>query len=290
MNDVEQQPEAPNAVEHAAIESGVEASEAEPAQSTRRLATTRPRALLGPSPTIAGEAPGAFGDLVEALGSDYPETGATHIRRRWLLEAAALQMLTMRRGALAERCVWNAEIASSVHRRLVDWAAVEVLTQPENDGQRAPTQRDEAIEGTFRQSWWREQEQMARAAVSGDKAAIACVQARLGPDAMTINPRMDFGRVYGLLLSIERVVTPARVECERAFRALEKQQKRAKKHPTKVEPHEIPSQQRPESVETTDVSTSAIVQYVPPVEQTFESVPTVTVPKPDPGDADGGAT
>lgn len=101
--------------------------------------TAKSRAPLCPPPTIAGETPDAFEDLLEALGSDCRETGAARIRRLWL------------------------------------------------------------------------------PAVSGDKAAIGYIEPRLGPDAMTINTRMDFRLVYWSLLLIERLVAPARVECERGI-------------------------------------------------------------------------
>ena len=250
------------------------------------------RALLGPVPTIAGEDPGDFAAVLEALSRDYAESGIARVRHLWLIETVACRMLTVRRGTLAERNVWDAGIAESLQRRLLDLAAAEELAQRDKDGGPPLTQRDEGIEETLRQSWWRQQKQLARAAVSGDKAAIENIEKRLGPGTVKINAAVDFDKVYDSLTAIDRVVTSARAECENAFRALEKLQKRAKKHQIraqKVLPHQKFESHEPASAAATDATTDAgVVKYPPPEDTTTENVPTVIAPKPN-ADADGGA-
>jgi hypothetical protein len=261
-----------------AVEVNNSAPESAPAAERGEARSKLPsHSLLGPAPVVAGEDPGEFEQIIAELGADYPDTGESGLFRRWQIETAAVKIFAVKRGTRAQRGAWNAARADSLLRRLLDHAAFEELRLQENAN---VTQKDEPIESTFLQGFWREQQRISRAAVAGDPAALTRIEKALGSGALEIDSAVDYSSLYAVLADIDRVVRPAQADCDAAFRQLEKQKKRAamkqKVHkgtpaPGRDVPDVGPSEQAsaPEQAETTNP-------------------PTVFSPKPA-GDADGGA-
>jgi hypothetical protein len=84
----------------------------------------RSRLLIGPAPTIAGEDPGEFDQIIGALRADYGDPGEGRILREWLVEMAAWKMYTIRRGVRAERGTWETAIAYSQSRGVFDFGSL----------------------------------------------------------------------------------------------------------------------------------------------------------------------
>ena len=65
----------------------------------------------GPAPTVAGEDPREFEQIIAVLRADYANLGEGGILHQWHLEVAAWKMFTVRRGMRAQRGAWDAAIA-----------------------------------------------------------------------------------------------------------------------------------------------------------------------------------
>jgi hypothetical protein len=239
----------------------------------------RQRLLLGPSPTIAGEKPAEFERIMAALRTDYPRESGGRVLRQWLIETAALKMLTARRGTRAERGAWQAALADSLLRRLVDHAALQELRR---DDSCVLTQKDEAIEQGMSQRFWRAHQQISRAAVAGDSVALQRVEKDLGTGALEIDRAVDFGALYEVLASIDRVVRPANADAAAAFRQLEKRKKRAEKK-RRGDQAAAPARGGP----AIDLGTSELATR-PEQALTATNTPTVIAPKAAGEDKGGG--
>jgi hypothetical protein len=250
-----------------------------PESATAGQSGERSQLLLGPSPTIDGENPAEFERLLAALRADYPCNGGGGVLHEWLIETAALKMLTARRGTRAERGAWQAALADSLLRRLVDHAALNELRREDSA---ELTQKDEAIEQAMTQRFWRAQQQTSWAAVAGDSVALEQIEKNLGAGALEIDRAVDFGALYEVLARIDRVVRPANADGAAAFRQLEKRKKRAEKK-RRVDQATAPTRGR----EAIDLGTS---ERATPSERTTTATnaPTVIAPK-STGGGNGGA-
>ena len=219
-----------------------------------------------------------FALLMEALRADYPDTGDSGVLRQWQVETAALKILTVRRGTRAQRGAWNAAVADSLFRRLVDRAAL-VALKIDHFADLSPD--GEPIESKFRRSWHRERQQIARAAVAGDPAAIKQIRELLGSAALESDSAVDFIALYTVQAAIDRVARPAQADAEAAFRSLEKQRKRAARKQKK--------NQTTARVTGPEVLDLGAPEQISEFEQvTTTNPPTVVAPKAT-GDDDGGA-
>jgi hypothetical protein len=262
----------------------VEPTDGEVASSAResapgRQSGERSQLLLGPSPTIAGENPEEFSQLMAALRADYPREEGGQIFHEWRIETAALKMLTARRGTRAERGAWQAALADSLLSLLIDHAALKELRR---DDSAELTQKDEAIDLAMTQRFWRAQQQMSGAAVAGDSVALEQIEKNLGAGALEIDRAVDFGALYEVLASIDRVVRPAHADGAAAFRQLEKRKKRAEKK-RNVDQASAPTKGR----EAIDLGTS---ERATSSERTMTATnfPTVIAPEPTGEDNGGG--
>lgn len=83
----------------------------------------------GPAPTVAGEDPREFEQIIAVLRADYANLGEGGILHQWHLEVAAWKMFTVRRGMRAQRGAWDAAIADSLQRR-PKWCANTQISPP----------------------------------------------------------------------------------------------------------------------------------------------------------------
>jgi hypothetical protein len=152
------------------------------------------------------------------------------LREFFLTEQVAFSAWKARRLRHAEISVWNAGIANDLHRKLVTLEAFGVAAGEKKTGKYKIWWEDSVKAKTG--NGWLAWHQIAVAAVSGDKSALAIVEGKLGPGAVAIiNASSEFDTILTSQTLIDRSMTAALADRDSGYRQLDKiAARRAKKN------------------------------------------------------------
>jgi hypothetical protein len=245
---------------------GAPSAENDDQQSKR--ASKRAAALRGllHRSVVAGESASDFHKVLDGVSE---EMRPQRLREWFLAEQISYSEQKARRLRAASALVWNAGIAKSIHRQIVDIEAVELLAHQQEKGLNL-IQTDKSVEGFFSQEWWRRVQNEAFAAVSGDKEALEIIEDKLGRGTIALNVFTDFAAIMASEIQIDRCMAGTLTARDNAYKQLDKiAAQREKKNKKRKRDKAPPSQGEGKPV-SIDVPTTAASE-----------AQTVEAPRPD---------